>query len=106
MAYFSGILSSLEQLTKSQFDDDDGFNISSCLNRVEPSAKRSCPAPVHSSNSVKRSRDIDETSKKSIGENLEDSETTNKVTDDKANLFPAWVYCTRYSDRPSAGKFI
>jgi len=93
-------------LTKSQFDDDDGFNISSCLNRVEPSSKRSFPASVHSSNSVKRSRDIDETSKKSIGENLEDSETTNKVTDDKANLFPAWVYCTRYSDRPSAGKFI
>jgi len=24
----------------------------------------------------------------------------------KEPLWPAWVYCTRYSDRPSSGKFI
>ena len=31
------------------------------------------------------------------------------VDDDKVNAelpWPAWVYCTRYSDRPSAGKWI
>lgn len=26
-------------------------------------------------------------------------------SESRSMLFPAWVYCTRYSDRPSSGKF-
>ncbi len=37
-----------------------------------------------------------------------DSSSSSSNNNAKANLapgmFPAWVYCTRYSDRPSAGK--
>ncbi len=37
-----------------------------------------------------------------------DSSSSSSNNNQKANLgqgmFPAWVYCTRYSDRPSAGK--
>lgn len=35
--------------------------------------------------------------------------TTEDVKKDESNvptLWPAWVYCTRYSDRPSSGKLI
>lgn len=30
---------------------------------------------------------------------------TSSTKDDGTQLWPAWVYCTRYSDRPSSGKF-
>jgi hypothetical protein len=37
-----------------------------------------------------------------------DSSSSSSNNNQQANLtpgmFPAWVYCTRYSDRPSAGK--
>ncbi len=92
-------------MTKSQFDDDDGFKISSCLNKNEPSAKRQCQQPhVNSGCFVKRSRDTEETNKMNNADTSANLENTNKA-DDKTNLFPAWVYCTRYSDRPSAGKY-
>lgn len=31
---------------------------------------------------------------------------TSKDGEDKSNMWPAWVYCTRYSDRPSSGKYL
>lgn len=31
-------------------------------------------------------------------------EDVPKDSEDKSNMWPAWVYCTRYSDRPSSGK--
>uniref|UniRef100_A0A182S5T4 Uncharacterized protein n=1 Tax=Anopheles maculatus TaxID=74869 RepID=A0A182S5T4_9DIPT len=35
------------------------------------------------------------------------SETSStKDGENGSNLWPAWVYCTRYSDRPSSGKFL
>jgi homeobox protein engrailed len=32
------------------------------------------------------------------------SSNNNQNTNLMPGMFPAWVYCTRYSDRPSAGK--
>lgn len=86
-------------MTKRQFTDDDEFDISSCLNE---SSKRS----IQSTNSAKPSRDLDEPKKTPVPQaNKAETGDDVKVPDDKSKLFPAWVYCTRYSDRPSAGKF-
>lgn len=32
------------------------------------------------------------------------TDTNSQMSQGNANLWPAWVYCTRYSDRPSSGK--
>ena len=80
----NSILSSLEQLTKDQFQDDLSIK-SRCLN---------------SSSSKK------DTVKKPESDILtRDQDTKNEVpTKNNPNGLPAWVFCTRYSDRPSAGK--
>ena len=33
-----------------------------------------------------------------------DSSSSSSNANPNQGMFPAWVYCTRYSDRPSAGK--
>jgi hypothetical protein len=55
-----------------------------------------------------RSSSTDQVSRKSVSKNdvLETTSTSNinkSANEQNGNLWPAWVYCTRYSDRPSAG---
>lgn len=34
------------------------------------------------------------------------SETSSTKEESGKDMFPAWIYCTRYSDRPSSGRFL
>lgn len=34
------------------------------------------------------------------------TDTNSQTSQGNGNLWPAWVYCTRYSDRPSSGKLV
>ena len=57
-----------------------------------------------------RSSSSEQINRKNMSKNevLETSSATNinkSTNDQNGNLWPAWVYCTRYSDRPSAGKY-
>lgn len=108
----SGILSSLEQLTRKQFQDD--FEIANCLSE----AKRSYPTvsgPTQLPTKSKNHRGMDENEHSSNGKQNnggmnsgsgnssgENGKAPTVVGVDKSEL-PAWVFCTRYSDRPSAG---
>ena len=38
--------------------------------------------------------------------NSEDGVPPGMVRGPNGQLWPAWVFCTRYSDRPSSGKFL
>ncbi|CAF0808219.1 unnamed protein product [Brachionus calyciflorus] len=83
----ASILSSLEKLAKSQLNE-----------AATPVSIITSPKPKK----IEVQKKLVENVKKS-----EESETS-VVTDKKIDttnptLFPAWVYCTRYSDRPSAG---
>ena len=56
-----------------------------------------------------RSCSTEQINRKTLSKNevLESSSTSNinkSANEQNGNLWPAWVYCTRYSDRPSAGK--
>ena len=97
------ILSSLEQLTKSQFQDD--FKSNSFVS-VKTEAKKSSSLLAISNqhvSSTKAPNEIKNQKEKIVASNKKTETTTNN--NNNTNLFPAWVYCTRYSDRPSAGKF-
>lgn len=39
-------------------------------------------------------------------ESSDDTKSESGSTKDESALWPAWVYCTRYSDRPSSGEYI
>ena len=57
-----------------------------------------------------RSSSTDQVRRKSASKNdaLETTSTSNinkSANEQNGNLWPAWVYCTRYSDRPSAGNY-
>lgn len=39
------------------------------------------------------------------GSNNQQQTSSGGSGGDKETLWPAWVYCTRYSDRPSSGKY-
>lgn len=108
----SGILSSLEQLTKKQFQDD--FEIANCLSeakRSHPTVSGPTQLPAkskshrgmdeneHSSNGKQNNSGMNSDSGNSSGES---KKAPTVVGVDKSEL-PAWVFCTRYSDRPSAG---
>lgn len=81
----TGILSSLEQLTRDQFQDDFNFdNIRSVKKHLV----------------VKQEVNNDEN--KTAGLKVDKKPDLQKET----SLLPAWVYCTRYSDRPSAGDLL
>ncbi|RMZ97164.1 homeobox engrailed-1 [Brachionus plicatilis] len=75
----ASILSSLEKLAKSQMDE-----------------------PVVPCDKKQSDKKMDMAEKK---EDVGSGEGATKKTIDTpvSNQFPAWVYCTRYSDRPSAG---
>ena len=93
----NGILSSLEQLTKSQFQDN--FEIASCLS----DAKR-LPAASSSSVSHKTGKRDDENRNSSCSKLGSSVGIGNKSAEQRPKSeLPAWVFCTRYSDRPSAG---
>ena len=85
----ASILSSLEKLAKGQLTDAP-MTPSEILN--SPKAKK-----------IDSSKKVDIQIKKQEESPKEPELQTEKKAD--ANLFPAWVYCTRYSDRPSAGWF-
>lgn len=88
----SSILSSLEQLTRNQFQDEICIK-TKCLNSSSAQSKKSESTKKTETDSIK-----------SVDQDVKNEKTT------KANLnaaaLPAWVFCTRYSDRPSAGKVI
>ncbi|XP_023242575.1 homeobox protein engrailed-1-B-like isoform X2 [Centruroides vittatus] len=48
-------------------------------------------------------RESSDDSSKSSGNNNKHSSSTGADAKKPAMLWPAWVYCTRYSDRPSSG---
>lgn len=86
----ASILSSLEKLAKSQFNEAP-MTPSEILN--SPKTKKS-----------ESGKKIDVPIKKQEETPKESEVQAEKNLDTKnQNLFPAWVYCTRYSDRPSAG---
>ena len=96
------ILSSLEQLTKSQFQDD--FKSHNSFVTVKAEAKKPSSLLAISNqhvSSTKASNELKNQKEKSVGSDKKSAEST--VNNNNSNLFPAWVYCTRYSDRPSAG---
>ena len=84
----NGILSSLERLTRDQFQDDFNFNT------IHSQLKKSTPA-------IKQEA-INNDENKSVTPKA-CSEVDKPRDSQKNGLLPAWVYCTRYSDRPSAG---
>lgn len=61
-------------------------------NRIPASSPQPIPPPSVSRDSGMESSD--------------DTKSESGSTKDENALWPAWVYCTRYSDRPSSGKFI
>jgi hypothetical protein len=124
----NSILSSLEQLTKNQFKDYDTSPIisSSKFNSIDSNSNnnnknKQQSNQLNSNESLQNSHkvstnNINNNNNNEIDKKLNkiDSQTTSKSnvneTDKKnenntksGNLWPAWVYCTRYSDRPSAG---
>ena len=111
----ANILSSLEQLTKSQFKDYTGpckaesSSKKSSLNNLNISSESShCISNKKEIENVK-SKPSDQKSEER-GEKLVKSEKNGEIGTGKdpktgGTIWPAWVYCTRYSDRPSAGKF-
>ena len=62
----------------------------------------SSSSPSKSSANSSSSNNCTSNKKSSSGDNLEEL-VNPKVPEDNSN-WPAWVYCTRYSDRPSSGK--
>lgn len=105
----SNILSSLEELTKNQFKDlDDEVQEKSSSKKSSNSSK---PEVKNFKESTAKSNNLCE--KKNGGELNESSEQANSKSNNESTKsgnpgpggpWPAWVYCTRYSDRPSAGK--
>lgn len=61
-------------------------------NRIPASSPQPIPPPSVSRDSGMESSD--------------DTKSESGSTKDENALWPAWVYCTRYSDRPSSGKFL
>ena len=95
------ILSSLEQLTKNQFKDYPSPKISSLSKKPEPSILSSTVS------SLKSEKITDNNDKKKVEDKQakDSSKSGDAGKANNGNLFPAWVYCTRYSDRPSAGNY-
>lgn len=95
------ILSSLEQLTKNQFKDYPSPKISSLSKKTEPSILSSTVS------SLKSEKITDNNDKKKVEDKQakDSSKSGDAGKANNGNLFPAWVYCTRYSDRPSAGNY-
>ena len=107
-----GILLHLEQLTKSQFQEEakDTKNSSNCkknsedvkkLNQVTSSSMFSSPNKQSSNKSMNNL-----TKNEAKNDQNESNGKNDGNSKGNASLWPAWVYCTRYSDRPSAGNFI
>lgn len=83
----ASILSSLEKLAKSQLDE-------------------TTHGKTTNFHSIKKSDKKDDIVKKWDDSAAESESQGDKKSQNQAipNQFPAWVYCTRYSDRPSAGR--
>jgi homeobox protein engrailed len=95
------ILSSLEQLTKNQFKDYPSPKGSSLSKKPEPSI-------LSTVSSLKSEKITDSNDKKKVEDKQakDSSKSGDAGKANNGNLFPAWVYCTRYSDRPSAGNYL
>ena len=61
------------------------------------------PVDLSSKNSVDSNKNGKNSDEKSGGE---DGVPPGMVRGPNGQLWPAWVFCTRYSDRPSSGKFL
>lgn len=79
---------------------DSSDSVSSCT-----SSSLSSPSSLRESRADKSSRDTvpDHGRESAPGAELSSGEAAGG-NDPRALLWPAWVYCTRYSDRPSSGK--
>lgn len=79
---------------------DSTDSVSSCT-----SSSVSSPSSQRESTADKSSRVTmpDDARESAQGTELSSGEATSD-NDPRALLWPAWVYCTRYSDRPSSGK--
>lgn len=72
----------------------------------------SCTSSSVSSPSSQRESRADKSSRDTVPEHARESERGSELSggeaaggkDPQPLLWPAWVYCTRYSDRPSSGK--
>lgn len=106
----NSILSSLEQLTKSEFSSDSKISYlkaKSIDTKNSNNSKQKRPIldmSKETENTIDSSTELFTKTKKSTESNSNSNNQSNSAS--KANnptLWPAWVYCTRYSDRPSAG---
>ena len=101
----NSILLSLEQLTRSQFKDSSTTKPKPASPQ-QPLVKRTlstakdtsgCVANNNNNNNSAFNKSSDVKPSPAIAANA----TANEAG---KTMWPAWVYCTRYSDRPSAGK--
>ncbi|KAJ1519554.1 hypothetical protein ONE63_004833 [Megalurothrips usitatus] len=71
----------------------------------KPKKPRPAPAPVIPTATSTTTSAPAVSPAKSIASDVTSTsgDDTAKDGDDKSNMWPAWVYCTRYSDRPSSG---
>lgn len=84
----ASILSSLEKLAKSQLEE------------------QKMPSKLATNSEVGKKSDKKENIVKKYSDSVSEREVSSekKTNAGMPTQFPAWVYCTRYSDRPSAGK--
>jgi hypothetical protein len=92
----NSILSSLEQLTKNQFQDDIGIKNKFLNNSNNLSVKKQ--------DQIKKIETDNLPVKPEISNN--NNNKNDSTSKNGSSALPAWVFCTRYSDRPSAGKII
>jgi hypothetical protein len=105
--YSNPILSSLEKLTRQQFEEEDGERDDKTLNlkrqndnSIDKKSKLFKKNSDESSNINKNEKEI------STATNVDNKIKSNNNEIPLSNGLPAWVFCTRYSDRPSAGKLV
>lgn len=93
---------SIDNILKADF----GRRITEPLKRK--SAKKRRASPVDLSREEKEESSSQKSSSPPAGSGNANSATASSSTESSSGgpmVWPAWVYCTRYSDRPSSGKF-
>lgn len=104
---------SIDNILKADF----GRRITEPINIRKTKPKKNAPTNIDINNKVNASEETKPTSGSNGGGPVDLSKNDDKnggktsasaTTENSSNqpmLWPAWVYCTRYSDRPSSGKF-
>lgn len=68
-------------------------------------SQQSCSRRSRTSKNVMKSPSSSETESSPAGKSDRPDPSSDQEKDANGQMWPAWVYCTRYSDRPSSGEF-